>query len=196
MNDKHQDLRIIEQLLPYNERLEKRDTANLDLIVLHCTELPTLEMARQFGERIVLQETKTGLSGHYYIDRDGKVYRYISDDRVARHVIGFNPGSIGIEVVNRGRYPNWFHSNHQTCTEPYTGEQIESVQRLLRLLKMRYPQIQKIVRHSDLDTNWIPAEDDPSVQIRRKVDPGQLFPWDDVVRWWDDLCKAIPNQER
>ena len=196
MSERQPDLEIIEQLLSYNERLEKRDTSNLDLIVLHCTELPTLEMARQFGERIVLQETKTGLSGHYYIDRDGAVYRYISDDRMARHVIGFNPGSIGIEVVNSGRYPNWFHSNHQTCTEPYTGPQIESVQKLLRLLKSRYPQIQKIARHSDLDTNWIPAEDDPSVQIQRKVDPGPLFPWDDMVRFWENLCKAIPDRQR
>ena len=196
MNDNSQELQITEKLLPYNERLEKRETGSLDLIVLHCTELPTLEMARQFGERIVLQETKTGLSGHYYIDRDGKVYRYISDDRTARHVIGFNPGSIGIEIVNLGRYPNWFHSNHQACTEPYTVEQIESVQKLLRLLKRRHPQIQKIARHSDLDTNWIPAEDDPSVQIRRKVDPGPLFPWEDIVRWWDDLCKAIPGHQR
>jgi N-acetylmuramoyl-L-alanine amidase len=189
-----QDPQIIERLLPYNDRLEKRETANLDLIVLHCTELPTLEMARQFGERIVLQETKTGLSGHYYIDRDGKSYRYIADDRMARHVIGFNSNSIGIEVVNLGRYPNWFHSNHQTCTEPYTADQIEAVQKLLGWLKTSYPQIQKIARHSDLDTNWIPSEDDPSVQIRRKVDPGPLFPWDDLVQWWDNLRKAFPNQ--
>jgi N-acetylmuramoyl-L-alanine amidase len=194
MSDAQEVPEIIEQLLPYNERLEQRNTADLDLIVLHCTELPTLEIARQFGERIVLQETKTGLSGHYYIDRDGRVYRYVSDDRTARHVIGFNAGSIGIEIVNLGRYPNWFHSNHQTCTEPYTPDQIESIRKLLRLLKIRYPQIRTIARHSDLDTNWIPAEDDPTVHIRRKVDPGPLFPWENLVTWWDELCRAFQDQ--
>jgi N-acetylmuramoyl-L-alanine amidase len=196
MNDEKQGLQIIEQLLPYNERLEQRDPSTLDLIVLHCTELPTLKMARQYGERIVLQETKTGLSGHYYIDRDGKIYRYVSDNRMARHVIGFNSNSIGIEVVNLGRYPNWFHSSHQTCTEPYTVAQIASVQDLLHFLKQKYPQIQKIARHSDLDTNWITAEDDPTVQIRRKVDPGPLYPWDDLVQWWDNLCKSFSDQQR
>lgn len=196
MSNAQGDLQIIEHLLPYNDRLETRDTSELELIVLHCTELPTLQMAREFGERIVLQETKTGFSGHYYIDRDGKTYCYISDDRVARHVIGFNLKSIGIELVNLGRYPNWFHSNHQNCTEHYTPEQIGSVQNLLRLLKARYPRIQKIARHSDLDTNWIPAEDDPGVKIRRKVDPGPLFPWDDLQQWWNDLFKAFPDQQR
>ena len=182
-----QELQMTEDLLPYNERLERRHTAELDLIVLHCTELPTLQMAREFGERIVLPETRTGFSGHYYIDRDGRVYQYVSDDRMARHVIGFNPKSIGIELVNLGRYPNWFHSTHQTCTEPYAAVQIESVRKLLRFLKQRYPQILRIARHSDLDKNWIAAEDDATIQIRRKVDPGPLFPWEDIAQWWDDL---------
>ena len=57
MSELQQELQIIEELLPYNERLEQRDTADLDLIVLHCTELPTMQMAREFGERIVLPET-------------------------------------------------------------------------------------------------------------------------------------------
>ena len=187
---------IIQQLLPYNGRLEQRDPGLLDLIVIHCTELPTLQIAREFGERIVLSETKTGLSGHYYVDRDGSIYQYVSDDRVARHVIGFNTNSIGVEIVNLGRYPNWFHSDHQQCTEAYPPEQIEALRRLLLHLKQTYPQIQKIARHSDLDTTWIPAEDDPAVQIRRKVDPGPLFPWEELVAWWNELCKAFRGSER
>jgi N-acetylmuramoyl-L-alanine amidase len=196
MNENGPDLKIIEHLLPYNDRLEQRETTALDLIVVHCTELPTLQMAREFGEREVLTETKTGLSGHYYVDRDGTVYRYVNDDRVARHVIGFNVNSVGIEVVNLGRYPNWFHSNHQDCHEPYTPEQIVAVRSLLRRLKEQYPQITRIARHSDLDTSSIAAEDDPTVQIRRKIDPGPLFPWDDVSKWWDELCKAFSGNGR
>jgi N-acetylmuramoyl-L-alanine amidase len=191
MSEDRYDLQITEHLLPYNDRLEKRDTGELDLIVLHCTELPTMQMAREFGERIVLLETQTGLSGHYYMDRDGKVYQYVDDDRVARHVIGYNQNSLGIEMVNLGRFPHWFHADHQACTEPYTMEQLDSLQKLLRLLKERYPQISWIARHSDLDTNWIPAEDDPLIQIRRKVDPGPMFPWEQISSWWDDLCKAF-----
>jgi N-acetylmuramoyl-L-alanine amidase len=196
MSNDIQEIEIQEDLLPYNERLEMRDPSELDLIVLHCTELPTLHMAREFGERIVLPETKTGFSGHYYVDRDAKIYRYVSDERRARHVIGFNATSIGIEIVNLGRYPNWFHSNHQDCTEPYPSMQVDAVRNLLKHLKHKHPQIMKIARHSDLDTTMIPAEDVPSTMIRRKIDPGPLFPWEEMRRWWEDLCKSFPAQER
>jgi N-acetylmuramoyl-L-alanine amidase len=115
----------------------------------------------------------------------------VEDDRVARHVVGYNQNSIGIEIVNLGRYPKWFHSQYQECTEPYTQEQIESVEKLLQLLKMRYPGIRDVARHSDLDTRMIPADDDPALQIRRKVDPGPLFPWDEVLKSWENLNRAF-----
>jgi len=188
------DLTIIDALLPYLERLEERDTSNLEMIVLHCTELPTLAMAREYGERILLPETQTGFSGHYYVDRDGSVYRYVPDNRVARHVIGYNDRSIGIEIVNLGRFPQWYHSQHQDCPEPYTMAQIECVKGLLLMLKTRYPQIEKLARHSDLDTKMIPAEDDPSVQIRRKVDPGPMFPWEEISGWWNESNKSFSSK--
>ena len=183
-------MEILQHLVPYHRNLEMRKTAALDLIVLHCTELPTLEMAREFGERILYPESQTGNSGHYYIDRDGKVIQYVEDDRTARHVIGHNASSIGIEIVNTGRYPHWFHSNSQTPTEPYTPEQIESLRNLLQLLKRRHPQVFKIARHSDLDVQEIPAEDNPEVRIRRKIDPGPLFPWDQIVQYWTLLANS------
>ena len=33
----------------------------------------------------------------------------------------------------------------------------------------------------NLDTDLIPASDDPAQQIRRKLDPGVRFPWDAIV---------------
>ncbi len=65
--------RIADQLLPYHDRLELRDPATIDLIVIHCTELPTLEEAREMGERILYEGSGSGASGHYYIDRDGAI---------------------------------------------------------------------------------------------------------------------------
>jgi N-acetylmuramoyl-L-alanine amidase len=185
---------ISECLLTYNDRLETRNTSELNLIVLHCTELPTLEMAREYGERITLPDSQTGFSGHYYIDRDGSIHRYVSDDRVARHVIGYNQNSLGLEIVNLGRYPNWFHSAHQECTDPYPRAQIEGVKHLLRVLKRTFPQIRDLARHSDLDATLIPAEDDPRVQIRRKIDPGPLFPWEEVLEEWERMCKTFGTQ--
>jgi N-acetylmuramoyl-L-alanine amidase len=178
---------IVRELLPYHGNLEVRDIANLDLIVIHCTELPTLAQAREFGERILYPESQTGNSGHYYIDRNGSVLQYVEDNRKARHVIGYNDRSIGIEMVNSGRFPNWFQEDSQVPSEPYAGEQITSLKNLLRYLKMRYPQISSIARHSDLDLQTVPAENNPTIQIRRKIDPGPLFPWEEIQIFWRSL---------
>ncbi len=183
----NEEFLIIDQLLPYNDNLEKRDTASIEIVVLHSTELPTMEMAREYGEKIHYKGSRTGNSGHYYIDRDGTVYRYVTDDRTAHHVVGYNARSIGIEIVNNGRYPDWFHSTNQRPTEKYTGAQIESLKKLLRYLKKQYPGISELTRHSELDTGKIKAEDNPAVLIRRKIDPGPLFPWQDILSEWHRL---------
>lgn len=177
---------IVEQLLPYHARLKKRNPEKLRLIVLHCTELPTLEQAREFGERVVLEDG-TGHSGHYYLDRDGRVYRFVEDRRIAHHVARHNNESIGIELVNSGRYPNWFYSNSQLFEEQYTDEQIFSLKELLSDLRRKYPGISGIARHSDLDTRLVAAEDDPRKQVRRRLDPGPLFPWDEIQKWWNSV---------
>jgi N-acetylmuramoyl-L-alanine amidase len=177
-------LDIVEQLLPYHDRLKTRKPENLQLVVLHCTELPTLEQAREFGEKVVLEDG-TGHSGHYCLDRDGRVYRYVKDDRIAHHVVGHNDESIGIELVNRGRYPNWFYSNKQMFEEQYTAEQIFALKELLSDLRRKYPGIFRIARHSDLDTRLIAAEDNSGKQVRRRLDPGPLFPWDEIQKWWN-----------
>ena len=63
--------------LPYVERLAERQADGIDLVVIHCTELPDMAMAREFGERIQHPESATGNSGHYYIDRDGSISRFV-----------------------------------------------------------------------------------------------------------------------
>ena len=186
-DNKEENMRIINDLLPYNDNLEKRKVRDIDMIVLHCTELPTLKEARQYSERIHYKESRTGNAGHYYINRKGQIYRYAADDRIAHHIRGYNQRSIGIEIVNTGRYPNWFLSTNQIPTEEYTREQIKSVVELCFYLKKRYPWISKLNRHSDLDLEKIEAEDNPNILIRRKIDPGPLFPWKEVLSKWEKI---------
>ena len=71
--------------MPYEARLEPRPLAQVDLVVIHCTELPDLATARQYGERVLYPDSGTGNSGHYYIDRDGTVHVFVAPDRVAHH---------------------------------------------------------------------------------------------------------------
>lgn len=180
MNDLSYQLPITEQLLPYVQLLNARDLSNIDLVVIHCTELPDLATARQYGER-VMYDAGTGNSGHYYVDRDGEIYRYISHDRIANHTRGFNPRSIGIEIVNTGRFPNWLDSENQTMLEPYTEKQIQQLIALLNLLKHQLPNLQLIAGHEDLDTDEVPASDNPDVLVFRKRDPGPQFPWTRIL---------------
>jgi N-acetylmuramoyl-L-alanine amidase len=167
--------------LPYEDRLEARPLGQIDLVVIHCTELPDLAMARAWGERIQHAGSQTGNSGHWYIDRDGAIARYVRPDRIAHHVRGCNPRSVGIEIVNTGRYPDWLDSRHQAMDEPYTDAQIESLVALLESMRAELPNLAWIAGHEDLDTARVPASDDPSITVPRKRDPGPRFPWKEVL---------------
>ena len=121
------ELSIHDWPLPYEPRLATRLSTDIDMVVIHCTELPDLATAREYGERIRYPETQTGNSGHYYIDRDGSIHQFVSALRVAHHVFRYNPRSIGIELVNLGRYPDWNDSRHQLMTEAYPAAQIDEL---------------------------------------------------------------------
>ena len=168
--------------LPYEARLDRRERDAIDLVVIHCTELPDLAMARRFGEEILYPGSQTGNSGHFYIDRDGSVHQYVALERVANHTRGYNPRSIGIELVNRGRYPDWLAAGHQAMDEPYPGAQIDALIALLQRLRAENPGLRLIAGHEDLDTTEVEASDDPSRKVRRKRDPGPRFPWEQVLQ--------------
>lgn len=166
--------------LPYVERLEARGRATVDLVVIHCTELPDLAAARDYGERVVYP-SGTGNSGHYYVDRDGAIVRYVPVERIAHHVRGHNAHSVGIELVNRGRFPDWFDSRHQDMAEAYPAAQIEALVALLAYLRATLPQLRRIAGHEDLDAGLVQASDDAARMVRRKLDPGPRFPWPRVM---------------
>ena len=180
---------VIIDPLPYELKLDARPLSQIDLIVIHCTETPTLQSAREFGERVLYEGSGTGNSGHYYIDRDGRVVLYVRPDRVAHHVRGYNPRSIGIELVNTGRYPHWRDSKHQAMDEPYPEAQIAALIALLAQLQREFPSVKFIAGHEDLDREQEPAIDDPAVLVPRKRDPGPLFPWARVMEGvtWERL---------
>lgn len=172
--------------LPYEGRLEQRPLSQVDLVVVHCTELPDLATAREYGERVLYPERAdgsggTGNSGHYYVDRDGACHRFVAPDRIAHHVRGYNPRSVGIELVNRGRWPDWLDSRRQAMDEPYPDAQVDALVELLRALRAELPALRYIAGHEDLDTAMVPASDDPAILVPRKRDPGPMFPWQRVL---------------
>ncbi len=179
---------IAQRLLGYNDRLACRALKDIDLVVIHATELPDLDLARQFGERIHYAQSGTGNSGHYYIDRDGRIEQWVELDRIAHHVVGYNPRSIGIELVNLGRYPDWLNSHHQHWQENISPPQLDALLALLRQLEHTLPELRFVAGHDWLDQRFVPASNDASQQVRRKLDPGPDFPWDQLL----EACTLLP----
>ncbi|MGN6113462.1 MAG: N-acetylmuramoyl-L-alanine amidase [Luteimonas sp.] len=181
--------RVHDAPLPYVARLDVRPLAQVELVVIHCTELPDLATAREYGERVLYPDSGTGNSGHYYIDRDGTIHRWVPEDRVAHHVRGQNPRSVGIELVNTGRWPRWLDAAHQAMDEPYPDAQVAALVALLGHLRATLPALREIAGHEDLDRERVAASDDPSATVPRKRDPGPLFPWETVLA-------AVPLRRR
>jgi len=175
------ELSIEPRLLPYVASLEARPLSAVDLVVIHCTELPDLETARQYGEKIVYRESGTGNSGHYYLERSGRIEQWVPLDRCAHHVRGYNTRSVGVELCNIGRYPDWLHSGRQTMREPYPDVQIRSLIRLLHELCGFVPTLRWLCGHASLDTRRVAASDNSARTVRRRLDPGPLFPWNTVL---------------
>jgi N-acetylmuramoyl-L-alanine amidase len=185
--------------LPYCARLAERPLDAIDLVVIHCTELPDLATARVYGERIHHPESRTGNAGHFYVEETGRVHQWVPLDRVAHHVRGYNARSVGIELCNPGRYPDWFDSRRQRMTAPYPGDQVDALVALLRELRATLPALARISGHEVLDTDRVPASDRPDRRVYRKRDPGPLFPWPRVLAavdlaWYEPGQPGQPGQ--
>lgn len=167
--------------LSYVSRLQTRALESIDLVVIHCTELPDLPAARNYGERIHYPDTVTGNSGHFYVERSGLIEQWVPRSRIAHHVKAYNERSIGIELDNKGRYPDWFDSRHQVMRQAYTLPQLDSLAFLLQWLSSEMPCLKWVTGHEFLDKSRVPASDNPEVLIRRKKDPGPQFPWQDLL---------------
>jgi N-acetylmuramoyl-L-alanine amidase len=170
-------LQIKDHKLPYWQNLTSRSTDDLNMVVIHATELTDMAEAREYGERVLYEESGTGASGHYYIDRDGSIEQYVPDYRIANHTSGWNKKTISIELINLGRYPDWFHTDHQVMKEPYPDAQIDALIKLVNEFKLRYPTIEYTEGHEDLDRRMMASDNDPERDVPRKMDPGEHFPW-------------------
>ncbi|MBU2912737.1 N-acetylmuramoyl-L-alanine amidase [Reichenbachiella agariperforans] len=141
-----------------------------------------------------LTDPKIKASAHLVIGRDNSITQLVPFDTVAWHAgksrwndrTGLNAYSIGIEIDNAGRldrqadeYLSWFKKSypatevfrgtHRNESEPtywhrYTAQQIEIVERVVRLLVDTYG-IKLILGHEEISPG-------------RKIDPGPAFPLD------------------
>lgn len=125
--------------------------------------------------------TRTQVSAHYVICKDGTIHHMLNDYLRAWHagnskwgnLTDVNSSSIGIELDNNG-------------FESFTEPQINS---LLQLLK-------KLKRDNNIPTaNFIGHSD---IAPKRKVDPNKYFPWQMLAQngfgyWYDTANVKLPE---
>lgn len=125
--------------------------------------------------------TKTQVSAHYIICKDGTVHHMLNDYLRAWHagvakwgsVSDINSSSIGIEIDNNGR-------------DEFTNEQINSLLILLSELKKNYNiPVANFIGHSD-------------IAPLRKQDPSVKFPWKRLAEtgfgnWPDAVLDTVPS---
>ncbi len=105
------------------------------------------------------------VSAHFLVDRNGEVFQLMKDNIMARHVIGLNYSSIGIENV--GGIEGY----------PLTNEQLISNIKLVKYLKSKYPKIDYLIGHfeyTNFENHELWLEKD-SLYRTIKIDPGIEF---------------------
>lgn len=146
----------------------------IEMVVLHYTEMKPVETAL---ERLCDPEAQ--VSAHYLISEEGEVTRLVPEEKRAWHAglsywrghKDVNSASIGIEMDNPG---------HALGYRAFPEAQIDALIPLLHRIIQTYdiPRA-NVVGHSDV----APA---------RKIDPGELFPWDRLAEY--GLCLAKPDK--
>ena len=124
------------------------DGGAIKMIVIHSTE-----GTRRSDIPIFLGQTYRKVSAHYYVQRDGKVFQFVPDNKAAWHAgvsswLGRSAGwiqshSIGIELENLNTRTN--------KRQDYPTPQMTAVIELVRELVDKYGVAREyVVRHSDI----------------------------------------------
>ena len=107
------------------------------------------------------------VSAQFLVARNGKVYRLMPENWMARHVIGLNYSSIGIENVG----------GKGNKKDDLTPAQVEANIKLVRYLKAKYPSIKYLVGHHEyrqMEKTSLWLEKDKGYRTV-KSDPGEAF---------------------
>lgn len=146
----------------------------ISMLVLHYTEMKPVESALA-----KLTDPEAGVSAHYLISEEGVVTQLVPEEKRAWHAgVSYwrghkdvNSASIGIELD---------HPGHGGGYREFSDAQFDALVPLVaRIVKTHDIPRANVVGHSDV----APA---------RKIDPGELFPWDRLAEY--GLCLPRPTK--
>ena len=139
-------------------------------IVIHCSQTkPSMDIGAKEIDRWHRERGWLKIGYHKVITRKGEIQNGRGIDEIAAHVRDYNHNSIGICLVGG-------------CTEEdvnkeqdnYTGEQFDSLKKLLTELVKNYPEA-KIVGHRDLDKKKFCPSIEISEYLRNEQIPNYKF---------------------
>ncbi len=145
------------------------------IIVLHWTaemsfdkSFKRLKPQKLFSDRKdIAKASALNVSSQFLVDRDGTIYRLMPENWMARHVIGLNYSSIGVENVG----------GKGNKKDDLTPAQLKSNIALVRYLKKKYPTITYLIGHHEyrqMEKTDLWLELDKGYRTK-KSDPGKRF---------------------
>lgn len=112
----------------------------------------------------ILKAGNLNVSAHFLVDFDGTIYSLMPETFMARHVIGLNLSSIGIENIGGNK-------------KSLTNEQLQANIKLVEYLKNKYKTIEYLIGHYEyrnFETHHLFLEKDNSYRTV-KQDPSEEF---------------------
>jgi len=145
------------------------------IILLHWTAEMSFEKSfarlkpqKLFTDRKdIAKASLLNVSAQFLVARDGTIYRLMPETWMARHVIGLNYSSIGVENVG----------GQGNKKDDLTLAQRASNKKLIRYLKAKYPSIEYLVGHHEykqMESTPLWLELDKGYRTN-KSDPGDRF---------------------
>lgn len=144
------------------------------IVLVHYTAVETYEksLARFESETLpndrpeISKASALNVSTHFMVERDGTIHQLMPLDFMARHVIGLNYSSIGIENVGGAGYK-----------QDLTVEQLLANIFIVNYLKKKFPSIEYVVGHHEYrcfekTPLWLEKDDGYRTE---KFDPGENF---------------------
>ena len=141
------------------------------VVVLHWTGASTSKStwntfasAYLSGRKDIQKGGALNVGSHFLVDRDGTIYQLMDEKRIARHCIGLNHLSIGIENVGGGK------------KYPLTPEQVNANIALIEFLTTHHS-LTHLIGHyevKDMENHPYFSEKDPKYRSI-KPDPGAAF---------------------
>lgn len=145
------------QYVKYNWKEELEVDNRPTILVYHHTAIK--EISPTDIDKLHKDKGWNGIGYHYYIRKDGTVYKGREDDAEGSHVKGYNKKSIGVCV--EGNFEE----------ECLTEEQIDSLENLSIFLCLKYD-INEILQHKDLGKTLCPGNNFPIEEIKKSVIDG------------------------